>query len=123
MNKTILVKLFIISISLFLASGLFAQVDTEKKDVPPAAEEKKDDAAIAEEKKEKKEEAIAGDDADRFYPDLEEDEDLKGGLAEKTFSPGEIQFGGWLNPVFIYQDDNVSSSASSITTAKLWAKS
>ena len=62
-------------------------------------------------------------DADRFFPDFQADADMRAATPDRDYKNSGIQYGGWLTPVMIDQRNSDTSLTSSLTTAKVWAKS
>jgi len=87
------------------------------------------DGVVAQEKetlKVRKKEMVTDDlpeTSDRFYPDLQSDDDMKLISEGKSWNNTGIQFGGWFTPTIITQDEETGNLTTSVNTVKIWAKS
>jgi hypothetical protein len=62
----------------------------------------------------------AGD--DQYYPELQNDEDMRVIQTDKNMVSSGITYGAWITPVIIYQEVPQNTLASSVTTYRLWFK-
>lgn len=62
-------------------------------------------------------------DEDRYFPDYPADKDMTTYNKDENPLNKGIQYGGWITPIMLYQQDTVQSLATSQNTALIWFKS
>lgn len=60
---------------------------------------------------------------DTFVPYQQDDSDMRVIKPKMSFTTKGIQYGGWITPVYLDDNDGVKNLATSINTARIWLKS
>ena len=59
---------------------------------------------------------------DQYYPELQNDEDMRVIQTDKNMVSSGVTYGAWITPVIIYQEAPQNKLATSVTTFRLWFK-
>ncbi len=59
---------------------------------------------------------------DQYFPELQNDKDMRVIQSEKNMISSGINYGAWITPLFIYQESPGSKLATQVTTFRAWFK-
>src|SRR4030042_110432 len=59
---------------------------------------------------------------EQYYPELQNDEDMRVLESEKNMLSSGFQYGAWITPVFIFQEAPQNKLTTLVTTFRVWMK-
>ena len=59
---------------------------------------------------------------DQYYPELQNDEDMRVILSKKNMLSSGVQYGAWITQSYIHQESALNKLDTSVTTARVWLK-